>query len=158
MCYASFANPLGMKSRFPRSTLCLLTAGTLTSACVHTPPGTSVELALAKKAEVVRFPAPPPTAPEYAGSPGNSRGRIPAVEPELPSSDTVERVADAFSRGQFCMTTGNHEDAILAFLEVVQIDPNFSDAWHNLAALYEKTGQDAKALDAFRKSKSVAQH
>lgn len=74
----------------------------------------------------------------------------------MPTSDTTERVADAYSRGQFSMKTGNNDDAIQAFLEVVALDPNFSDAWHNLAALYEKTGQDDKALDAFRKSKNVA--
>ena len=69
----------------------------------------------------------------------------------------MERVADAYSKGQFCMRTGHDQDAIQAFLEVVKLDPKFADAWHNLAALYEKTGQDDKALDAFRKSKNLGQ-
>ena len=154
-CYTSSANRPGMKFRFPRPSYYLLCATTLTCACVHTPPGTSVEIALAKKAELVRLPAPPPPPP---GQVARSGVRVPAVEPDLPTSDTVERVADAYSRGQFSMKTGNDEDAIQAFLEVVAIDPKFSDAWHNLAALYEKTGQDEKALDAFRKSKNTAQH
>jgi Tfp pilus assembly protein PilF len=93
-----------------------------------------------------------------AGTTDRSGRRVAAVEPDLPTSDAIERVADAYSRGQFCMKTGNDEDAIQAFLEAVKLDPKFADAWHNLAALYERTGQDEKALDAFRKSKSLAQY
>ncbi len=144
-----------MKLSNPRDTLVWICIGTLVAACVHTPPGTSVEIALAKRPELVRLPSPPPSA--IAAIFGRGGVRNPAVEPELPASDTTERVADAYTRGQFCMKTGNDADAIAAFLEAVKLDPKFSDAWHNLAALYEKTGDEAKALDAFRKSKAVAQ-
>ena len=37
-----------------------LALGTALIACTHTPPGTSVEIALAKRAELVRLPATPP--------------------------------------------------------------------------------------------------
>ena len=129
-------------------------------ACVHTPPGTSVEIALAKKPEVVRLPAPPPAAvepaPAVAATPGGAAPvNVPAVEPALPSNN-VERVAEAYTRGQFCMQAGKDEEAILAFEEVVKIDPTFFDGWSNLAMLYEKTGNEEKAVEAFRNSKKVA--
>jgi tetratricopeptide (TPR) repeat protein len=130
-------------------------AAALSGACVHTPPGTSVEVALARKAEVVRLPPPPPSAIVHTQSPAPGQTARP-VEPELPSSNKVELVADAYTRGQFCMKTGKDEEAIAAFEETVKLDPGFTDAWQSLAMLYEKTGQEKKALEAFRKSKKVA--
>lgn len=129
--------------------------GTLVlGACTHVPPGQSVEYALAKKPDLVKLPpatpAPNPLAPG---------GNVPAVEPSLPMADTkVERVGDAYSRGMFCLETGSNEGAIAAFEEAVKIDPTFSDAWQNLALLYEKTGQSKKALEAFKKAKQIARH
>lgn len=123
--------------------------------CVHTPPGTSVEVALAKKAELVRLPLPTQVSVGAMGPSGN----VPAVEPPLPEgSAVVEKVADAYSRGMFCMEAGRSEEAIAAFEEVVQLDPQFTDAWNNLALLYEKTGQEKKAIEAFRKAKKIARH
>ena len=119
------------------------------TACVHTPPGTSVQVALAKKAELIRLPGPPP------GSVA-ADGRSAVIEPELPNS-TTDRVAEAFSRGQFCMQAGKDAEAIAAFEQAVKIDPSFTEAWQHLAILYEKTGQEKKALDAFRKARKVAQ-
>ncbi|HEX8311815.1 MAG TPA: tetratricopeptide repeat protein [Chthoniobacteraceae bacterium] len=137
----------------------------LAGACVHTPPGTSVEVALAKKPEVVRLPAPPPPVVEpgsavaSTGAGTNSSNgtgvNVPAVEPALPDNK-VERVAEAYTRGQFCMQAGKDDEAITAFEEVVRIDPTFFDGWSNLALLYEKTGNEEKAVEAFRKSKKVA--
>ena len=124
-----------------------LSAAALLGGCVvHPPPGTSVEVALAKKAELVRLPAPPRSAGLH----------VAAVEPELPSNSKVDRVAEAYTRGQFCMEAGKDEEAIAAFEEAVKIDPTFTDAWSKLAMLYEKLGQEKKALEAFRKSKKVA--
>lgn len=145
-----------MKFSPTRDLLALCTYAFLLASCVHTPPGTSVELALAKRPEVVRLPTPP-EPPAVANSQRGAGARYTAVEPDLPTSDVIEKVADAYSRGQFCMKTGNDAEAIQAFREVVEIDPKFADAWHNLAALYEKTGQDEKALDAFRRSKNLVQ-
>ena len=120
------------------------------TACVHTPPGTSVQVALAKKAELIRLPGPPP------GSVA-ANGRSAVIEPELPGSSMTDRVAEAFSRGQFCMQAGKDAEAIAAFEQAVKIDPGFTEAWQHLAILYEKTGQEKKALDAFRKARKVAQ-
>jgi tetratricopeptide (TPR) repeat protein len=114
-------------------------------ACTHTPPGTSVEIALAKRPDVVRMPKPA-VAATTSTHPGTGGG---SVQPEK-----TEQVADAFSRGEFCMKTGNDEAAIAAFREAVKIDPKFSPAWNNLAALYEKGGQEKLAMEAFRKSKA----
>ncbi len=122
------------------------------AACVHTPPGTSVRVALAQKAELIRMPGPPP------GSVTAAAGRSAViVEPELPGNSTMERVAEAFSRGQFCMQAGKDAEAIAAFEEAVKIDPSFNEAWQHLAILYEKTGQEKKALEAFRHARKVAQ-
>ena len=120
------------------------------AACVHTPAGTSVNVALAKKAELVRLPGPPP------GSLATD-GRSAIIEPELPGTSTMERVAEAFSRGQFCMQAGKDAEAIAAFEEAVKIDPGFHEAWQHLAILYEKTGHEKKALEAFRRARKVAQ-
>ena len=120
------------------------------AACVHTPPGTSVNVALAKKAELVRLPGPPPGVAAV-------NGKLPVIEPELPGNSTAERGAEAFSRGQFCMEAGRDAEAISAFEEAVKIDPGFTEAWQRLAILYEKTGQEKKALDAFRRARKVAQ-
>ncbi len=119
-------------------------------ACVHTPPGTSVKIALAKRAELVRMPAPPPGSVTAVG-------HLPVIEPELPGDSTVERVGEAFSRGQFCMEAGKDAEAISAFEEAVKIDPGFTEAWQHLAILYAKIGDDKKALEAFRRAKKLAQ-
>ncbi len=120
------------------------------SACVHTPPGTSVEVALAKKAQLVRL-----ALSQRLNTPV-SAGSMTAVEPPLPQNDKVERAADAFARGSFCVNVGKDEEAIAAFEEAVKIEPSFSDAWQQLAALYQKTGATEKSLEAFRRAKKVA--
>ncbi len=146
--------------RFHRLLLSLLAVSFAAGGCVHTAPGTSVEIALAKKPEVVRLPAPPVlpgSVPMIAGTHGSSPGRNPAVEPSLPKQDKTMLVADAYSRGQFCMKAGKDEEAITAFSEVVKIDPTFVEGWNSLAMLYEQTGQEGKAMEAFRKAKKIAQ-
>jgi tetratricopeptide (TPR) repeat protein len=125
----------------------------LACGCVHTPPGTSVEIALAKKAQLIRLPAT--AEPLKLAHAGNVQVR--PVEPELPvMDDRVEAEAEAFTRGKFAMAEGKEEEAIGAFEETVRIDPTHQEAWQNLAMLYEKTGADKKAMAAFRKSKAVA--
>jgi len=124
-----------------------VTAIVLLASCVHTPPGTSVEIALARRPTVVRFPTPPTPSPSANPNPSG---------PSTVQLDRTELVADAYSRGEFCMTAGKDDEAIAAFREAVKIDPNFADAWGKLAALYEKTGQDKLALEAFKKSKTIA--
>ena len=117
------------------------------SACVHTPPGTSVNIALAKKAELVRLPG---ALPKAAG--------LPVIEPELPGNSIAERAGEAFSRGRFCMDAGKDAEAVAAFEEAVKIDSGCTDAWQHLAIIYAKLGQDKQALEAFHRAKKLAQH
>jgi tetratricopeptide (TPR) repeat protein len=128
------------------------------AACTHTPPGTSVELALAKRASVVRLPAPPPTPAQLAST--QPTGPLPGgvqPEPGLPEQDPkLDRVAEAYSRGTFCLQAGRDDEAIAAFEDAVRLDPRFTEAWSNLAVLYEKTGQEQKAIEAFKKAKKIA--
>ena len=114
----------------------------------HVPPGESLNVALAKKADLVALPAPTP-APGAVGS---------AVEPELPGNGVNEQLAEAYSRGEFFLGAGRDDEAIAAFQEAVKIDPAFTEAWQHLAMLYEKKGESKKALEAFRRAKKVAQH
>lgn len=121
----------------------------------HTPPGTSVELVLAKKGELVKLPAPTP-APGQSLS-GGAGAQVPAVEPPMPEKNSVvEKVADAYSRGIFCLEAGNDPEALVAFEEAVHLDPTFASAWENLALIYEKQGDSKKALEAFKKAKTLA--
>jgi tetratricopeptide (TPR) repeat protein len=137
-----------MKLPSSKSLLFLALAGFVAGACVHTPPGTSVEVALAKKPQILRTPATP--APLVAKNVQASHDGQ-----NLPEAKT-EKVADAFSRGDFCMKAGKDEEAIAAFREAVKLNPKFVEAWSDLAILYEKQGQENLAMDAFRKSKSIA--
>lgn len=131
----------------------LLLAG---CAYTHTPPGTSVEVALAKKGELVKLPAPAAT-PAPVANPAVAGASIPAVEPPMPEKNAVvEKVAEAYSRGIFCLETGRNAEAITAFEEAVKLDPTFTDAWENLAVTYEKMGDSKKALEAFKKAKTLA--
>jgi DNA-binding SARP family transcriptional activator len=54
------------------------------------------------------------------------------------------------------MSAGNDDEAIEAFQEVVKIEPTNSEAWQQLATLYEKKGDDKKAIEAFRRAKKFA--
>ena len=101
-----------------------------------------------------------PPARAASGRSGGSDARrgLPIIEPELPGTSTVERVGEAFSRGQFCLEAGKDAEAITAFQETVKIDPGFTEAWQYLAILYAKVGQEKKSLDAYHRAKKVAQH
>jgi len=112
----------------------------------HVPPGQSLGVALAKKPEVVRMPGPPPGVVVQNPTPAA----------DLAKSENTARVAEAFSRGEFCMTAGNDDEAIAAFQDAVKLDPTFTEAWQRLAALYEKKGDSKKAIEAFRRSKNIA--
>jgi tetratricopeptide (TPR) repeat protein len=128
---------------------------------VHVPPGTSVELALARKPEVLSMPGPPPSAvADMAGRSSGPRVRelnLPAVEPVLPTNDSVTAVAEAYTRGKDALDGGRTDDAISAFQQAVQIDPKFTEAWQKLAMAFEKAGRPDKAKEAYRHSKEFAQ-
>ena len=113
----------------------------------HVPPGESLAVAMAKKPQLVRLPAPPPGAVTQQGSSPNTGMR---------EGDKISHVAEAYSRGEFCMNAGKDDEALAAFQEVVRLDPTFTEAWQRLAALYEKKGDNKKAIEAFRRAKKIA--
>ena len=133
---------------------CLFAGCALSNSITHTPPGTSVEIALAKKPELVRMPAT--AASTAAGVPG-AGVPVPAVEPPMPEKDLLtEKVAEAYSRAIFCLQAEREDEALASFEEVVKLDPTFTDAWEKIAAIYEKRGDSKRALEAFKKAKKLA--
>ena len=122
---------------------------------VHVPPGTSVEIALARKPEVIRMPE----SVMAHSAPTTTSGRVPylkPVEPDLPTTDSVTAVAEAFTRGKEALGAGRTGDAIVALVQAVDLDPTFGEAWQQLAVAYEKAGKADKAKDAFRHYKDIA--
>ncbi len=112
-----------------------------------------MEIALAKKASLVRLPIETQTSvgPMHGGS------QAAAAESPLPEkAAVVEQVGEAYSRGVFCLQAGQDGEAIEAFQQVVKLDPGFSDAWQHLAMLYEKAGDETRAIEAFKKAKKLA--
>jgi len=134
-----------------------LLAGAMLAGCAYikrVPPGQSLNAAMAKKADLVALPTPPPQAiPANA----NAAEPPPAVMNDAVAPHT-EQVADAFTLGNLCLQQGRYADAITAYETAVKADPNFAEAWNNLAIAYQNLGQDDKALAAFRKYKTVALH
>ncbi|MEQ1862713.1 MAG: tetratricopeptide repeat protein [Chthoniobacteraceae bacterium] len=128
---------------------------------VHVPPGTSVELALARKPEVLRTPeaAKPstPHSPRIAATRDLGDLDLPPVEPELPTSDSVTAVAEAYARGNEALQSGKNDEAISALQRAVTLDPKFGEAWHLLAMAFENAGKPDKAREAYRHSKGAGQ-
>lgn len=140
-----------MRLRFFSRLALLALSGVAWAACVHAPPGTNIDVALARRAEREHPTAtPPPIAPATVP---NSSPALPTATQRPPEPDKTERVADAFSRGEFCAKAGKDEEAIAAFKEAVRIDPTFVDAWTYLAALYEKAGNEKESMNAFKHAK-----
>lgn len=138
----------------------LILAAAVAGGCaqfVHVPPGTSVEIALARKPEVLRMPEPPQSAVATSSKPRVRELHLPDVDPALPTSDSVTAVAEAFTRGNNALDQGKNDEAISAFQQAVQLDPKFGDAWQKLAIAFEKAGKPDKAKEAYRRSKEFAQ-
>jgi tetratricopeptide (TPR) repeat protein len=134
-------------------------AGALLAGCAyvkHVPPGQSLSAAMARKPQLVAMPAPPSPSPQSLAA-----ADPPAIQPtdgsQIPLPQT-EKVADAFTLGNLCLQQGRYADAIAAYEAAVKDDPSFAEAWNNLAIAYQNTGQDEKAMAAFRKYKMVALH
>jgi tetratricopeptide (TPR) repeat protein len=120
----------------------------------HVPPGQSIAFSMAKKADLVA--KPPEPQPEIS-SKVQTAGAAAVPSPALPEQvSETERVADKFTLGNLCMEQGRYAEAITAYEAALQINPNFADAWSKLAVAYQNTGQDKKALEAFRKYKTVS--
>lgn len=132
------------------SCLAALTSASVLAGCgaqfVHVAPGNSVLVATAKPGiGHPRAVAPAQLEPARTRSSGGTTAR----------PDQGESVADHFSEGTFFMGLGQYDKAIAAFEAAVNLDPTFTDAWNSLALCYQNSGQDQKALAAFRKSKQL---
>jgi Flp pilus assembly protein TadD len=146
-----------MRIRAVLSSFPALLAGVLLAGCAyvkHVPPGQSLSAAMARKPELVALPDPPPQQQLAAADPA---AIPPAAGSQLPLPQT-ETVADAFTLGNLCLQQGRYTDAIAAYEAAVKEDPSFAEAWNNLAIAYQNSGQDDKAMAAFRKYKMVALH
>jgi len=143
-----------MKIRTALSVFPALAAGAFLSGCAyiqHVPPGQSLSEAMAKKAQLVALPAPPPQPASAATA------VAPADAAQMPVPQT-EKVADAFTLGNLCLQQGRYKDAINAYQNALKADPTFAEAWNNLALAYQNSGQDEKAMEAFKHYKMVASH
>jgi Flp pilus assembly protein TadD len=131
-------------------------------AAVHrVPPGQAVAFAMAKKADLVTMPPqtrPAASAPSATRAGADAGGAAAAhPEPELPTlSSDVEKVADSFTLGNLHMEQGQYADAITAYQQALKVNPNFAEAWSKLAVAYQNAGQDKKALEAYRKYKTLS--
>lgn len=47
------------------------------------------------------------------------------------------------------------KDAELSFKESVKLDKNLAEAWHNLALVYERTGDSEKAYIAYERYQKI---
>ena len=129
----------------------------------HVSPGKSASAALAENNAAQQMPTDA-TAPGGMPVAATAQGQLaPGSLPPLPAGDvkipgasgTGNGVADAYSRGTFAMQAGQTAEAIAALEQTVKLDPDFTDAWGKLAILYQKTGNTAKATDAFKKAKRL---
>jgi tetratricopeptide (TPR) repeat protein len=106
---------------------------------------------MAKRPEVIAYPAPAlPSGGGYTGEWGGGEvlGSPPVAVPET--------VADYFMLGTTALQEGRNGDAIEAFERAVEIDPDFPEAWNHLAICYQNNGQEARAIEAFRRYKAIA--
>ena len=108
---------------------------------------------MAKKADLVAMPPSPQPTPATAGS--RTAAAQENIEPQMPSASDTEKVADSFALGNLFMEQGRYPEAIAAYEAAVKIDPTFADAWNKLAVAYQNSGQDQKALEAYRRFKSA---
>jgi hypothetical protein len=129
----------------------------------HVKPGESARIAAMTRNAPAGIPVPKPVP----GHPGAvSAANMAAIQPlpnippdpALPDpSNTADKVADLYTKGSFAMQAGQVGEAIIALEEAVALDPNFSDAWSKLVILYQRAGQEAKALNAYKKAKKLGQ-
>ena len=115
---------------------------------------------MAPKPEVVSTRTP--QRAEIVTSPeGEDYYTGPAVEPELPEADfsLPEELADAeiatsyATLGSNYLAEGHNHEAIAALEKAVELDPQLSSAWRDLAIAYEKANEPDRAREARDSSK-----
>ena len=150
----------------------LLAAGILTlsfSACsklefTHVKPGKSAAAAIAARNAPPPAPADLPALPSTAVA--GKANPVPQHLDSLPglptdgatsssNSAAANGAADAYTRASFAMQAGQDAEALKGFEETVKLDPDFTDAWGKMALLYSKSGDAAKATEAFKRAKKL---
>jgi len=172
-----------MNFRFLTAAVAVTFAAGMVAGCAgaklqRVPPGQSIRRHLENQQNAANEPVPIPGTdmPQPAGAPGEVPGTAnpafagqplpgtvvpPEQLPPLPvvglpeRSDALEKAMDAYQRGVALAKGGQDADAIAAFEEATLVDPSFADAWTQLTILYERTGQAAKAKEAFRRVKNL---
>jgi tetratricopeptide (TPR) repeat protein len=142
-----------------------VTFGACAAEVTRVKPGQSARQALAARNAPLPLVPMLPDDPALAPKPESAAGPLivgplPDIQgdPSLPeANDVANKVADAYTRGSFAMQAGQNVEAISALEEAVKLDPNFTDAWTKLVKLYEKTGNPAKAAEAYKKLKQLGQ-
>ena len=152
-----------------------LTAGILTlgfTACskvevTHVNPGKSAAAAIAARNALPPAAPTPSNLPAMPSTSVASRSKsVPQnidILPGLPTDGAMSSnnsaasngAADAYTRASFAMQAGQDAEALKAFEETVKLDPDFTDAWGKMALLYSKSGQPAKATEAFKRAKKL---
>jgi len=116
----------------------------------HVPPGQSVLQAKAQKAELIALPQPSPAVDPNTG--------LAQVQPNLPSAaHAPSSGVDYFALGNLYFQDGKIDDAITAYKKATDLNPNYAEAWHNLALCYENAGDEQDAMEAYRKYKTFPQ-
>jgi hypothetical protein len=139
-----------------------LALGACGAQFTHVAPGQSARLALSPVPVVV-----PATVggvqshedPRFAGR-ARMGGAIPAHFDRgvpLPERDDPGGGLTDESVGDLAMQAGNHAVAISIFENLVKRDPTSVAGWTKLVRLYERTGDPAKAAQAYKKLKQLGQ-
>lgn len=123
------------------------------------PPGQSLNVAMARKAEPL-FPIPssPRRAPAHKwwDKPLDPRNLPHIEEPELPvQSSSEDANRNYYARGSDYLQSGKVQEAIEAFQKAVKTDPSFAEAHYNLAVAYQQSGDEKKSVEEFKKYKSL---
>jgi hypothetical protein len=139
---------LGRMKLMPLAFLVPLLAG-CSAQFTHVQPGQSAMFASAQKAEFVAGPG----SASLEGGLGIQG--IPPVEPSLPAANPGETVNDYYALGTFCLQQERNAEAAAAFRKAVELDPTYADAWNSLAICYQNAGDSAKAVEAFKKYKTL---
>jgi tetratricopeptide (TPR) repeat protein len=150
-----------MKTRAAHFVIVSMSLGILLTGCAyikHVPPGQSLSAAMAKKAELVSLPTPPPLVQPEPAPVIVQTDALQVPPTALTPVPETEAVADAYTLGNLCLQQGRYDAAITAYENAVKLDPTFADAWNKLAIAYQDAGQDDKAMDAFKKYKMVSDH
>ena len=129
----------------------------------HVAPGKSALAAIKERDQPRQAPADPampggmPVATNLPGQPPlDTLPPLPAGGVNIPGANGAgNAIAESYSRGTFAMQAGQNAEAVAAFEQTVKLDPEFTDAWGKLAILYQKSGNTAKATDAFKKAKRL---